>query len=147
MQTNLPGANAMLCCVKFRGRENKGIFMVKYCVMISAPTITNDDKLVCELQKSALILTNSDNSRIESIMQNSRIDLILFEISKKNNHDVEMIGNIKNQFPTIPIIVMNVDGDDELMIKAYIYGVVDVFKKPYKYYLIVERVNAIFRRL
>ena len=147
MKTNLPGANAMLCCVKFRGRENKGKFMVKYCVMISGPTITNDYKLVCELQKSALILTNSDNSRIESIMQNSRIELILFEISEKNNYDVEMIGNIKNQFPNIPIIVMNVDGDNELMIKAYIYLVIDIFKKPYKYYLIVERVNAIFRRL
>ena len=63
-------------------------------------------------------------------MQNSRIDLILFEISKKNNHDVEMIGNIKNQFPTIPIIVMNVDGDDELMIKAYIYELSMYLKSP-----------------
>ncbi|UCE07301.1 MAG: response regulator [bacterium] len=121
--------------------------MEKYCVMLSGPTITNDDKLVSELQKSVLVLTNSDNGRIESVMQNSRIDLILFEISENNNHDVEMIGNIKNQFPNIPIIVMNGDGNNELMVKAFSYGVIDAFKKPYKHYLIVERVNAIFRRL
>jgi len=120
--------------------------MGKYCVMVAGPTITKDDKLVSELQKNAMVLTNSDNSRIESIIQNNRIDLILFEISGKNN-DVEMIGNIKNQFPNIPIIVMNANGDNEVMIKAFASGVIDAFKKPYKYYLIVERVNALFRRL
>ena len=80
-------------------------------------------------------------------MQNHRIDIILFELSKKANHDVEIIENIKSQFPNIPIIAMNVDGDDELLIKAFTYGVIDVFKEPYKYHLISERVNAIFQRL
>lgn len=121
--------------------------MGKYCVVISGPTITNDDKLVSELQKTALVLTNSDNGRIESIIQNSRIDLILFELSKKNNNDMEMIENIKNQFPSIPIIAMNGNGDNEAIIKAFSHGAIDAFKKPYKYYLICERVNAIFRRL
>lgn len=121
--------------------------MKVYCVMISGPTITNDCQLVTELQKNSLVVMNSDNSRIESIIRNIKIDLILFEISKKSNSDVVIIGNIKIQFPDIPIIVMNGNGDNEIMIEAFTNGVIDAFKKPYKYHLIVERVNAIFRRL
>ena len=121
--------------------------MEKYCIMISGPTITDDDKLISELQKNALVMTTSDNNRIETILQNRRIDLILYEISQKNNHNAEMIENIKNQFPNIPIIAMNGNGDNEAIIKAFRDGAIDAFKKPYKYYLIGERVNAIFRRL
>lgn len=115
--------------------------------MISGPTITDDDQLISELKKNAQVITISNNEPIEEMLQNSRIDLILFEISHNNNHDARKIESIKNQFPDIPIIAMNGGGDNEAIAKAFSYGVIDAFKKPYKYYLIVERVNAIFRRL
>jgi DNA-binding response OmpR family regulator len=120
--------------------------MNKYCILLSGPTANNDEELIAELQINALVLKNSDNNQIESILKNHKIDLILFEITKKNHSDVEAIKNIKNQFPNIPIILIDGNGDREVMVKAFDYGIKDAFKKPYKCHLIAERVNAFLRR-
>ena len=120
--------------------------MNKYCILLSGSTASNDKELIAELRKNALVLKNSDNDQIESILKTHKIDLILFEITKKNHSDVEVIKNIKNQFPNIPIILIDGNGDREVMVKAFDYGIKDAFKKPYKYYLIVERVLALLKR-
>lgn len=121
-------------------------FMRKFCILLSGPTIITDKELVAELQKNVLVLKNSDNNQIESILKTHKIDLILFDISKQNHSDLEVIRNLKNQFPNIPIILIDGNGDREVMEKAFDYGIKDAFKRPYKCYLIAERVKAILRQ-
>jgi len=120
--------------------------MEKYCILLSGSTANNDEELIAELRKNALVLMNSDNNKIESILTTHKIDLILLEITKNNHSEVEVIKNIKNQFPNIPIILIDGNGDREVMVKAFDYGIKDAFKKPYKCYLIAERANALLRR-
>jgi len=119
--------------------------MEKYCILLSGPTANNDKELIAELQINTLVLKNSDNKQIESILKAHKINLILFEINKNNHSEIELIKNIKNQFPKIPIILIDGNGDREVMVKAFDYGVKDAFKKPYKFNLISERVSALLR--
>ncbi|MFQ5865746.1 MAG: hypothetical protein ACE5IW_11010 [bacterium] len=115
--------------------------MENHCIVISGSTIAMDDELTNELQKCGVVLKNSNNSRIESIIRNRNVDLILFEISQKSGAEVQMIKKIKKGCPNLAIIL--IDGDRELMAEAFSYGVKDAFRKPYKSSLIVERVNAL----
>jgi len=119
--------------------------MMKNCILISGSTTAIDTKLVSELQKTATVLTNLDNSNIESIIESTRVDIILLEISKENCSEIEIIKNIKSQYPDIEIILINGGRDRALMAKAFKNGVKDAFRMPYKIALIVERVNALLR--
>lgn len=121
--------------------------MEKHCVLISGATIVNDDGLVAELQKSVIVLRNSCNSLVKSIIKGTKVDLILFEISKDSNAEVEIIENVKIQCPNIKIILINGNGNREVISKSFSYGANDAFRMPYKRYLVVERVKAILNKL
>jgi len=120
--------------------------MKKKCVLISGQTVVSDKELENGLKKSAVILTNSDNSSIESIIKNQKVDLILFEMSQSNESDIAIIKNIKDSFPQIKILFIDGNGDPELIAKAFHFGAQDAFHKPYKCDLIVERVDALLAR-
>jgi len=119
--------------------------MMKHCILISGSTIALDTKLVTELQKIAAVVTNLDNNNVESFIENTRIDVILFEILNKKLSEIEMIKTIKSRYPRVEIILINGEGNQDLIAKAFKYGARDAFRKPYKIALIVERVNAILR--
>ena len=117
--------------------------MKKKCVLISGPTIASDNKLGDEIQKYAVVLTNSDNRQLFSILKEKKIELILFEIVKENLADIEFIREAKSDFPDILIILIDGIGNSNLIAKAFQYGVKDAFRKPYKYDLIKERVRVL----
>ncbi len=94
-----------------------------------------------------MVLKNSDNCLIESIMRNSKVDLILLEISQDGPSEVEIIKNINIQYPNIKIILINGNGNREVVSRSFSYGVNDVFRLPYKRYLIVERTKAIINKM
>jgi len=117
--------------------------MKKKCVLISGPTIANDQKLGIEIKKYAVVLTNSDNRQLFSILKVEKIELILFEIVKENLTDIEFIREAKSSFPEILIILIDGNGNSNLIAKAFQYGAKDAFRKPYKYDLIEERVRVL----
>ena len=119
--------------------------MMKHCIIISGPTIANDDRLSNELQKNAVVLKNKDNTRIASIIANTKVDLILFEVFNENRSEIEIIKNVKSQHPDIEIILIDGERDRDVLAKAFKYGAKDAFRKPYKCALIVERVNVLLR--
>ncbi len=121
--------------------------MEKHYILVSGPTVASDDILINELQRSMAVFKNSDNCRIEMFIGDRKVDLILFEISKEATSEVEIIKNVKSNYPDIKIILINGDGDSELIAKAYAYGAIDAFRMPYKTSLIVERVKAILDKL
>ena len=119
--------------------------MMKHCILISGSTIALDTKLVTELQKIAAVVTNLDNSNVESFIENTQVDLILLEILNERHSEIEMTKTIKSRYPRVEIILINGEGNQDLIAKAFKYGARDAFRKPYKIALIVERVNAILR--
>ena len=120
--------------------------MGTYRILLSGPLVPFDQDLIRVLQQQAQILTNSENRQIEPILQKQKVNLIIFEITKKNTIDVAVIKNIKNKFAEIPIILIDGNGNTDIIVQAYSYGVKDVFKKPYKCYLVAERANALLRQ-
>jgi response regulator of citrate/malate metabolism len=119
--------------------------MAKNCVLLSGATITQDEKLKEELEEFAIVLTSDDNSQIESILSANKIDLIILEISKANLQEIEVIKVVKTKFLETEIILVDGNGDQELIAQAFVFGVKDAFRKPYKSSLIVERADALLR--
>jgi PleD family two-component response regulator len=117
--------------------------MKKKCVLISGPTIAGDPQLGAGIQKSAVVLKNSDNQQIVSILKSRKVELILFEIVKENLLDIDLIKNIKSKFPEILILLIDGNGNRNLIATAFEYGVKDAFRKPYRYDLIEERVKGL----
>lgn len=134
----------ILECIINRKNET-GSATMKQCILISGPTIALDVELVSQLQKTATVLTNLENGKIESIIAHSRVDLILLEVEKENRSEIEIIKNIKLLYPDIKIIPIGTETDRDLIAKAFEYGARDAFRKPYKIALIVDRVKALLR--
>ena len=117
--------------------------MEQKCVLISGPTIAKDPQMGAEIQKSAVVLKNSDNREIFSILNNRKVELILFEIVDEHFDDIETIKKIKTKFPGIIILLIDGNGNRNLIAKEFENGVKDAFKKPYRYDLIEERVKGL----
>ena len=117
--------------------------MKKKCVLISGQTIARDPQLGAEIQKSAVVIKNSDNQEIFSILNNRKVELILFEIVNEHLSNIELIKKIKSSFPEILILLIDGNGNRNLIAKAFENGVKDAFKKPYRYDLIEERVKGL----
>ncbi len=115
----------------------------KHHILLSGPTVATDEFLAGELEKTAVVLRNFDNSGIESIIGKQKVELILFEILKEKASELEIIKKIKIGFPNVEIVLIDGDGDRELLAEAFSYGIKDAFRKPYKCSLIIERVNAL----
>ncbi|MBV6506427.1 MAG: hypothetical protein ILNGONEN_02004 [Syntrophorhabdaceae bacterium] len=119
--------------------------MSKYCALLSGPTIAHDEKLKNELEEFAVVLSSCDNRQIESILNDNKVDLIILEIPNANLQEIEVIKIVKTRFPDTEIILVDGNGDQELIAHAFAFGVKDAFRKPYKTSLIVERANAFMR--
>lgn len=117
--------------------------MAKHCVLVSGQTITHDELLQEELEKFAVVLSIRENQQIESILRENKVDLIILEVTNANLHEIEVIKIVKTKFPDTEIILVDGNGDRELIAQAFAFGVKDAFHKPYQRNLIVERVNAL----
>jgi PleD family two-component response regulator len=117
--------------------------MKKKCVLISGPTIARDPQMGAEIKKNAVVLKNSDNREIFSILNNRKVELILFEIVNEYLADIDLIKKIKAKFPGIIILLIDGNGNRNLIARAFKNGVKDAFKKPYRYDLIEERVKGL----
>ncbi|MCG3158136.1 MAG: hypothetical protein DKINENOH_04777 [bacterium] len=119
--------------------------MAKNCVLLSGHTIAHDEKLKEELEKFAAVLTSDDNSQIESILCGNKVDLIILEISNANLQEIEIIKIVKTKFPFTEIILVDGNGDQELIAQAFAFGVKDAFRRPYRNDLIAERADGLLR--
>ena len=119
--------------------------MNQFTVLISGPNISYDEYLSDEIGKSAFVLNNIDNSRIFPLLTERPYNLILLEVNPSIPNEIETIKKIKHRCPSIDIILIDGDSNKSLISKAFEYGVIDLFRKPYKSWLLIERSHAILR--
>ena len=119
--------------------------MQNYHILLSGPSIFCDQELIDTIEEFAAVSTLSDNTQIHKLASNIFYDLILFEIGAGKSSDFDILKMLNTQFPDSIIIIVDGNGDSELLATAISFGVKDVFKKPYKYQLIAERVNALLK--
>ncbi len=120
--------------------------MDKANILISGPTIARDEFLLKELRNIATVTRNADNSCVPSVLEQKPFDLLLLEVPVRNRDEIEMIREIKHGNPRLEIILIDGSGDSERVAQAFAYGIRDAFRAPYKWELIVERVEALLRR-
>ncbi len=120
--------------------------MSKACILISGSAVGKDKQLYAELQQSAEVLRNTDNSKLQAILSSRKPDLVIIEITGMGHEEMEQVRLVRNRFPGLPVILVNGGGDQELIVAAFACGVKDAFRKPYKRYLLAERANALLRR-
>jgi DNA-binding NarL/FixJ family response regulator len=117
--------------------------MKKRCVLVSGESVSKDAELISELKKNAVVLRNADNTKIETLLRTRKVDVIILEVSSKSPGEVDIILHIKAKFMHVKIIL--IDGEREVVAKAFQYGVSDVYKKPYRNEMVVERVKALLK--
>ena len=117
--------------------------MKEKCVLISGPTIAIDKEFCEGLETYALIIRNSENNQLLQILASQQVDLILLEIMNKYPSEIEIIKEIKTSFPNTIILLIDGNGNSNLIAKAFRYGAKDAFKKPYHSELIEERVKVL----
>ena len=115
--------------------------MPKRCVLVSGPSVSKDAKLINSLQKTTVVLSTGNNSEIVSILATHPVDAIILELSTNMSGEVNVIKEIKSMFAHIKIILVN--GDRQLFVSAFRFGVKDAFRKPYRRDMLVERVKAL----
>jgi len=119
--------------------------MKKPCVVVSGHSIACDAELVGALQKFAVVIKNSENKKMNSILKETKVDLIVIELSQEYHSEVEVIKNLKSQFPLLEIVIINGNGNKSALIGGFKHGARDAFRKPYKVDLIIERVEALIK--
>ena len=118
--------------------------MEKPCALVTGASISRDDVLFNSLQKNVKVIRNTDNSQVKVIIKKNKIDIILLEISGNYKpSEISLIKEIKNQHPDCKIILINGNGNREAIARAFSNGANDLFRKPYKTDLIVDRIKAL----
>lgn len=115
------------------------------CILVSGPTIVQDADLVSGLQKDAIVVSNSDNSQVPSLLAGAGVDILLLEIPARHSGELELVRAITRKYPALDILILDESGDSERVAQAFAYGIKDAFRRPYKRELIVERVRAFLR--
>ena len=114
---------------------------------MSSRSLTGNEELYEALQKIVVVVKNSENRQLESIMVTKPVDLVIFEVSKEVPAQVDLIKHLKKRSPNTIIIVVDGDEDRGVIPKAFSYGTKDAFRRPYNRTLIVERVQTLLSRM
>ena len=118
--------------------------MEKPCALVTGESISKDDVLLNTLQKNIKVISNKDNAQVEAIIKKNKIAIILLEISGNYKpSEINLIKEIKIQLPYCKIILINGNGNREAIARAFSNGANDLFRKPYKTDLIIDRVKAL----
>jgi len=116
--------------------------MENYRILLSGPTISQNEILIKSLSAYASVIENKNYNLIESQIENFNIDLLVLEISAHEQFEIELINRIKTHFPNIKIIIINGKKDQRFLAKAIASGANDVYRQPCNVPLLVEKVHA-----
>lgn len=121
--------------------------MQKPYVIISGPTITSDEELFHELNKYMTTVKCLESSEIETLLATHKVDILLFEITTDSKVDLNIIKNIRNKFSMVEIILIDAIGDRNVLARAFASGARDAFPIAYNRALLLERIQALLRRI
>jgi DNA-binding NarL/FixJ family response regulator len=119
------------------------MFMSKRYVLLSGRSVAAADDLYEALQRTVQVIKNPENNRIESILRQQQVDLVIMEVSESKLGEIKIIKKMKQNFPEVEVIVIGKDQDQQAIAAAFAQGAKDAFRRPYRSHLIAERVNVL----
>ena len=87
------------------------------------------------------------NHDIEDILATSKVGVIVFELTQETLEDLLILEAITQKHPELDIILIDGCGDRKVLARAFALGARDAFPAAYKSELLLERIEAIIRRL
>ena len=119
--------------------------MNKHMIIISGPTLIKDKELYKGLHINNRVIITNNNFKLEAILKKHTAHCVIFEINNDDPFEIENIKHIKNKFPNLNMILIDGEGKRDFIARAFQMGVNDVFPRPYKYELLLERINAFLK--
>jgi len=118
---------------------------LKQKILIVGLEITKDKRLLNLLQPKADLSLVEKIEHLESSIRKELIDLVVCELSEDCEKDIRIIKEIKKKQPNIFFIIVNGGENMNVIISALHAGSDDYFKKPFKVFLLAERIEAFLK--
>lgn len=67
-----------------------------------------------------------------TILKNNDIDLLVLDVRLKGISGLDVLKEVKTEYPKLEVIIVSAHGDMETVIKALRYGAIDYLKKPFR---------------
>ncbi len=80
-------------------------------------------------------------------LQSNEYDIALLDINLPDGSGVDLLNSIRKNGQNIGIIMITARTEDELLVQSLDDGADDYLQKPIKYYELISRVNAVYRRM
>ncbi len=82
-----------------------------------------------------------------SKLQTNEYDIALLDINLPDGSGVDLLNSIRLSGKNIGIIMITARTEDELLVQSLNEGADDYLQKPVKYYELISRINAVYRRM
>lgn len=97
------------------------------------------------LKKEGYATRSAENGRDALIKtENERPDCVLLDMKMPGIDGIEVLRLLKEEWPTIPVIMMTAYGELELIEEAMDLGAERYFTKPFDIFEVRDAVNALF---
>jgi len=85
------------------------------------------------LQANGFISFTANNvQKGRSILKSKDIDLLILDVRLKGISGLDVLKEVKTEYPKLEVIIVSAHGDMETVIKALRYGAIDYLKKPFR---------------
>jgi len=121
--------------------------MGQYCVLV-----VEDDDAIRQGIVDALYfegygaLEAADGLRALDMALNSSCDLILLDLVLPGKDGLEILHDVRQAYPTLPVIILTAKGEEADRIKGLQLGADDYVVKPFSVKELMARVQAVLRR-
>lgn len=115
-------------------------------ILLCGSEISQDKVLLQNLQAIANLTVLPSTGPLEQTLRKHETVLLIFELSANFDNELQRIEAIRANFTKLRIII--VDGGDvqEIVIRSFVSGFDDYFKKPVDSSLLAERAKALLKR-
>ncbi|HZW39148.1 MAG: sigma-54-dependent transcriptional regulator [Bacteroidales bacterium] len=85
------------------------------------------------LQANGFVSFTANNvQKGRSILKSKDIDLMILDVRLKGISGLDILKEVKAEYPKLEVIIVSAHGDMETVIKALRYGAIDYLKKPFR---------------
>ena len=102
-------------------------------VLVIDDEITFTEEIEEFLQNQGFISFSANTvQKGRSILKNNDIDLLILDVRLKGVSGLDVLKEVKVEYPKLEVIIVSAHGDMETVIKALRYGAIDYLKKPFR---------------
>ena len=92
-------------------------------------------------KKYTVMTAESGREAIDAVRRTDDIDLVILDYRLDDMSGLDVLKEIKQCRPAVPVILVTAYGDEEVAVKAFRYGVKDYIKKPFVSRELVARIE------